>query len=43
MLLVAAARAMGKDGHKFDRKMYMLWCSWMVAFFPLPLVKSALS
>jgi hypothetical protein len=40
-LLVTAVQAMGKGGHKVDRKMYKLWCLWMIAFFPLPLLNRA--
>jgi hypothetical protein len=42
-LLATAVEAMGKDGHKVDRKMYKLWCLWMIAFFPLPLLKRVLN
>jgi hypothetical protein len=38
-LLITAVRAMGEDGRKLDRRMYKLWCLWMVTFFPLPLLK----
>jgi hypothetical protein len=42
-LLATAVEAMGKDGHNVDRKMYKLWCLWMIAFFPLPLLKRVLN
>jgi hypothetical protein len=42
-LLMTAVTAMGKDGRKVDRKMYKLWCLWMIAFFPLPLLKGLLA
>jgi hypothetical protein len=42
-LLATAIKAMGKDGRKVDRKMYKLWCLWMISFFPLPLLKRMLN
>jgi hypothetical protein len=42
-LLMTAVTAMGRDGRKVDRKMYKLWCLWMIAFFPLPLLKGLLA
>jgi hypothetical protein len=41
-LLVTAVQAMGQDGQMVDRKMYKLWCLWMISFFPLPLLNSML-
>jgi hypothetical protein len=42
-LIATAIKAMGKDGRKVDRKMYKLWCLWMISFFPLPLLKRVLN
>jgi hypothetical protein len=42
-LLATAIAALGRDGQKVDRKMYKLWCLWMIAFFPLPFLKRVLS
>jgi hypothetical protein len=41
-LLITAVQAMGKDGHEVDRKMYKLWCLWMISFLPLPLLDNML-
>lgn len=39
-LLASAAQAYTKNDNKLDRKMYKIWCLWMLGFCPLPLLAS---
>ncbi|KAH7371016.1 UbiA prenyltransferase family-domain-containing protein [Pyrenochaeta sp. MPI-SDFR-AT-0127] len=36
-LVVTAIQAIGEESQKFDRKMYKIWCLWMITFCPLPI------
>lgn len=43
ILLISAFKANKGYSQRVDRKMYKLWCLWIVAFFPLPLLNRGLT